>query len=132
MNKEEKKQMKSIIKPLIKECLTEVLVEQGLIKVIQEHNLRENIQPEEKKRLIPEGKPLIKGLQKESAELKKQAIQEVKNIASFSGFDPFAGTEDIDTMESKAQEGVNVDKLFDENMINSWNQQLELIEGKRK
>lgn len=128
MTKEEKKQMKSIIKPLIKECLHEIMLQEGLIRMLKEHNLNEGVQ----KRPTPEGKPVIKALQKESVQEKKQAIQEVKKATAFAGFDPFAGTEDLDSMEAKAQEGVNVDKLFDENMINSWNQQLELLEGKRK
>jgi len=99
MNKEEKKQMKSIIKPLIKECLHEIMLQEGLIRMLKEHNLNESSQQTQnsiQKRPMPETKSVIKSLQKESVEEKKQAIQEVKKAASFSGFDPFAGTEDID------------------------------------
>ena len=121
--------MKSIIKPLIKECLHEIMVEEGLIRMVKEHLV---VETKQKQAVLPESKPVVKQLQKESVQAKQQYVETIKKKVAIGGFDPFAGTEDLDTVEAKAQEGVNVDKLFDESMINSWNQQLELLEGKRK
>jgi hypothetical protein len=124
----DKASLKKVIKPLIKECLQEIMVEEGLIRMVKEHVIKENVQV---KSAPPETKTIIKSLQKESVDKKKQAIQEMKKAATFAGFDPFAGTEDIDSVEVKGQEGVKIDNLFDENMLKSWSQQLELLEGKR-
>lgn len=109
MTKDEKKQMKSIIKPLIKECLHEVMLEEGLIRMVKEHLVVENKQ---KQVILPESKPVVKQLQKESVEAKQQYVETIKKKVSIGGFDPFAGTEDIDSMEAKAQEGVDISKFF--------------------
>lgn len=130
MTKEYKKQMKSIIKPLIKECLKEVLVEEGLIKVMQEHIQQENKQVLAR---VPESKPIVRKLQQESVQKKQESINEIKKNLSGGGFDPFAGTKDIDQMEAEAEskKGVNINSLFGDEMVNSWNQQLDILNGKK-
>jgi hypothetical protein len=127
----DKASLKKVIKPLIKECLKEVLVEEGLIKIVKEHNIREQT---ERRQVLPETKPIVKKLQNESVQNKQQTIKEFKKSLApvLSGFDPFAGTQNIDQIEEKQQEGVDINKLFDNNMVNSWNQQLDMIQGKKE
>jgi len=127
----DKASLKKVIKPLIKECLKEVLIEEGLIKIVKEHNIREQT---ERRQVLPETKPIVKKLQNESVQNKQQTIKEFKKSLTpvLSGFDPFAGTQNIDQIEEKQQEGVDINKLFDNNMVNSWNQQLDMIQGKKE
>lgn len=129
MNK--KSELKKVFKPIIKECLTEILMEEGLIRIVKEHNLREQT---ERRQVLPETKPVVRKLQSESKENKQEAIKEFKKAMApvIKGFDPFAGTADIDAMEAKKQEGVDISKMFGSDTINSWNQQLEMIQGKKE
>ncbi len=109
MTKNEKNEMKSVIKPLIKECLHEIMLEEGLIRMVKEHVIKENVQ---KKAILPETKPVIRELKKENVDAKKQYVESIKKNASMSGFDPFAGTQDLDSLEAKADEGVDITKFF--------------------
>lgn len=130
-------EMKKIIKPLIKECLTEILVEQGLTSLIKENTVS---QPA--KQVFQQPSPVKKQLAQhdESLEEKKRKLREhqekmLKEIGA-SGFDPFAGTEPI--VESNAPEmhdssistgnlmagisgaGVDISRLMNANK-KSWN-----------
>lgn len=118
----DKSSLKKVIKPLIKECLKEVLVEEGLLKFINENTVKQQV--------LPESKPVIKKLQQESVEKKKLVKEEFKKSLNFVGFNPFEGTESIDVLEEKSDEGININSFINENM-DSWNQQLNIIERKK-
>lgn len=127
-----KKELKGIIKPLIKECLTEILVEEGLMKIVKENVVKENIQAPSRRQPIIENKPLVRKLQQESVENKQEAIQEVKKKLTTPAFDPFAGTdvlkEDKEAMQS--QQGVDISALLESN-VESWNEQLRVLENRK-
>lgn len=118
----DKSALKKVIKPLIKECLKEVLVEEGLIKVINESRVSQQT--------LPENKPVIKKLQQESVQQKRVSQDQFKKSVTFAGFNPFEGTNSIDEMEEKSEEGLNINSFINENM-DSWNQQLNMIERKK-
>ena len=124
--------LKKVIKPLIKECLTEILVEEGLMKIVKENVVRENVQTSSHKQPIVENKPMIRKLQQESVQNQQQAIQEVKKKLASPAFDPFSGTnvlkEDKEAMQS--QKGVDISSLLESN-VESWNEQLRVLEGRK-
>jgi hypothetical protein len=127
-----KKELKGIIKPLIKECLTEILVEEGLMKIVKENVVKESMQATPKRQPIVENKPMIRKLQQESVINKQEAIQEVKKKLASPAFDPFAGTdvlkEDKEAMQS--QQGVDISSLLESN-VESWNEQLRILENRK-
>ena len=127
-----KKELKGIIKPLIKECLTEILVEEGLMKIVKENVVKESVQVSPRRQQIVENKPMIRKLQQESVINKQEAIQEVKKKLASPAFDPFAGTdvlkEDKEAMQS--QQGVDISSLLESN-VESWNEQLRVLEGRK-
>ena len=124
--------LKKVIKPLIKECLKEVLMEEGLVKVIKEYNSSTS-ENQVLLRNEPEAQPMIKQLKKEAVQKRSIVAEQLKKSPEFNGFNPFDGTDDIDSMEKKAKlnEGVSLNKLIDTDMIQSWNQQLDIIERKK-
>lgn len=81
-----KEELKNIIKPLIKECLKEVLIEEGFTKM-----LSESVQTKQQ-----EQPKVIRQLQQESIQQSKQTLSEVKkkmlDEIGMGGFDAFAGT----------------------------------------
>lgn len=92
-------QLKKIIKPLIKECLTEILMEQGLKKVIEEavaqppHIQKQVEQPlyeQKEKQFLKNNLPNQKDT---LLEKRKELAQKI----GMSGFDPFKGTMPIDS-----------------------------------
>lgn len=98
-------EMKKIIKPLIKECLTEILMEEGLMKLIKENT---ELQIKEE-RSYEEEAPAKKYVQKEQQFMqnnkKKVNIQETKQKlrqqVGMGGFDPFAGS--LPDLEAKGE-----------------------------
>lgn len=82
-----KEQLKLIIKPLIKECLKEVLIEEGFAKMLSE--TRQDIQEHKQPKIVQE-------LKKESNTLTKQSLSEARkkmlDEIGMGGFDAFAGT----------------------------------------
>ena len=127
-----KKELKGIIKPLIKECLTEILVEEGLMKIVKENVIKENVQVSPRRQPIVENKPMIRKLHEESVVNKQEAIQELKKKVSVGSFDPFAGTETLkeDKQVMQSQQGVDISSLL-ENNVESWNEQLRVLEGRK-
>lgn len=99
-------EMKKIIKPLIKECLTEILMEEGLMKLIKENT---ELQIKEE-RSYEEEAPAKKYVQKEQQFMqenkKKVNIQETKQklrqqVGLGPSFDPFAGS--LPDLEAKGE-----------------------------
>jgi hypothetical protein len=108
-----KTELKNIIKPLIKECLNEILVEEGLKKIVQEGA------SEPVREKINEAKEKLK-------EFKKQMMDEIGG----SGFDPFGGTAPISDKESSGDSGVDISSLLNANG-SAWRSTLNAISGKK-
>jgi hypothetical protein len=85
-----KEELKNIIKPLIKECLKEVLIEEGFTKMLSES--MQSISKEQ----IPEQPKIVQELKNESTNKNKQSLLEVRkkmlDEIGMNGFDAFAGT----------------------------------------
>jgi hypothetical protein len=108
----DKNSLKKVIKPLIKECLTEILYEQGLNKLIEEgikakhseivkENKKQEQQYEVKEvQFMKENQP---NKQNKLQEAKKQLLQKI----SMGGFDPFAGSSPIEGDAEKIAESIN-------------------------
>ena len=95
----DKAELKKIIKPLIKECIREVLIEQGLSKMISESVDIAPIQQTQtiKKQSTQDNKPVIN-------EARKKMIEEIgKSGYMNSRFDPFANTTAL--TEGQASDG---------------------------
>lgn len=97
-----KEELKNIIKPLIKECLKEVLIEEGLTKM-----LAESIERKEK-----EQPKVLQQLKNEAVQQTKQSLVEAKKkmleAIGNSGFDAFSGTEPITEGGTVSQSSVPV------------------------
>ena len=124
-------ELKQIIKPLIKECLKEVLVEEGFTKM-----LSEAIKPQ----------PVAQQI----STVQKQNVQEVtaqkKNVQQIneerkklldsigkSGFDAFAGTEPLkeDVQVKGSDPGIDIGGLMGGNK-DVWKKMLDGMNGKKK
>lgn len=105
----DKNSLKKVIKPLIKECLREVLMEEGLVKVIKEYNV-----PEQPRQV----------LKKETPQRKIPQQTQIKESVSLNGFNIFEGTKPAPKDgEYIEEDGVNIDRLVNKNQ-NSWFQHL--------
>jgi len=104
----DKNSLKKVIKPIIKECLTEILYEQGLNKLIEEsiktkqkevvkENKQEEMYETKEKQFMGLGNQQKKGALHEA---RKQLLEKIGK----NGFDPFAGSLPID---SAGQEQIN-------------------------
>ena len=107
----DKNSLKKVIKPLIKECLTEILYEQGLNKLIEESikTKQREVVKENKEEEAYEAKEVrfMKNAQSNKPnklqEAKKQLLQKI----SMNGFDPFAGSAPIEGDEQQIAESIN-------------------------
>lgn len=123
-------ELKQIIKPLIKECLKEVLIEEGFTKMlseaIQRPSVVEQIKTVEKQR-VAETSVQKKNLQ-EIQQAKKKLLDSIGN----TGFDPFNGTEPLkeDKEVKGADPGIDISSLMGNKQI--WKQTLDGMNGKKK
>jgi len=123
-------ELKQIIKPLIKECLKEVLVEEGFTKMLSEATktqpVIQQIRKVEKDNLqeITAQKNSLRELQ----ENKKKML----NSIGKSGFDVFAGTEPLkeDVQIKGSDPGVDINGLMNDNKA-IWNKMLNAMDGKK-
>jgi len=107
----DKNSLKKVIKPLIKECLTEILYEQGLNKLIEEsiNAKSREVVKESKEEEAYEAKEVsfMKNTQPNKTnklqEAKKQLLQKI----SMNGFDPFAGSTPIEGDGQQIAESIN-------------------------
>lgn len=119
-----KEDLKQIIKPLIKECLREVLIEEGFTKMLSEVK-----QPQPTMRLTQQ-------IKQENAKEQKINLQETKkkmlDAIGQSGFDPFAGSEPLkeDKELITGDPGIDISKLVGENK-QVWKQTLNALNGKK-
>jgi hypothetical protein len=109
MNKQD---LKKIVKPIIKECLTEILYEQGLNKLIEESiktKQREVVKENREEESSYEAKEAR--FMKQTASSKPNKLQEAKKQLlqkiSMGGFDPFAGSMPIEGSEEQIVENLN-------------------------
>jgi hypothetical protein len=115
-----KEQLKLIIKPLIKECLKEVLIEEGFTKMLSE-SVKPSIQMQTKN--IQPLKP-------------KTNLQENRKMMLDSigknGFDPFAGSQPLkeDKELINSDPGIDISSLIGENK-QVWKQTLNALNGKK-
>jgi hypothetical protein len=89
----DKKELKSLIKPIIKECIREVLMEEGLRKVVTESvELPAKVSQQVVAAKPAQPQPENKKLQ----EHKKKLMDEIgKKGYAAAGFDPFSGTKPL-------------------------------------
>lgn len=113
MNKKES--LKKVIKPLIKECLKEVLVEEGLISVINETKVKSQ-------------ETFIQNPVRQNP-VKENLHKQTKYISN-SSFNPFEGTVSTEEKEKIKDEGINISSLINENS-GVWNDHLEYYERKK-
>ena len=108
----DKNSLKKVIKPLIKECLTEILYEQGLNKLIEESiktKQREVVKENREEEQTYEAKEVR--FMKQAASNKPNKLQEAKKQLlqkiSMGGFDPFAGSAPIEGDNEQIVESLN-------------------------
>jgi hypothetical protein len=117
-----KENLKALIKPLIKECLMEVLVEEGFTKLISE-TVRVTPQPVQqiRKQMVQQDKPAS------LVEAKKKMLDAIGS----TGFDAFAGTQPLkeDKEIMTGDSGVDISKLLENKQV--WKQTLNAMNGKK-
>lgn len=124
-------ELKQIIKPLIKECLKEVLIEEGFTKMLSE-TVR---QPS----AVEQIKVVERTVKQENVSQKKniQELQEAKkkmlDAIGQGGFDAFANTQPLqeDVQIKGSNPGVDIGKLMNNNR-GTWNQILQGMTEKKK
>lgn len=137
-----KSELKQLFKPLIKECLNEILVEEGLKKVVEE-NVKKVPQVVEKRTAESSEKELISS----NYEKKKQRLEELRRKYDGMEFNPFAGTDYSPEEESYSpsegdieplahpnlagSSGVDVSKLFSQNK-GVWSAMINAKKGKKE
>jgi hypothetical protein len=108
----DKNSLKKIIKPLIKECLTEILYEQGLNRIIEEsikvkqHEVVKETKHQEESYELKEKKFMNVNKQNtpnKLQEVKKQLLEKIGK----NGFDPFMGSAPLNEERSQNAENLN-------------------------
>ena len=87
----DKNDLKKLLKPLIKECLTEILMEEGLMKIVKENVQREPIQEKQASYERQEQQFIKDNTQNKKISLQEAKTKLLKEIG-INGFDPFAGS----------------------------------------
>jgi hypothetical protein len=88
----DKKELKSLIKPIIKECIREVLMEEGLRKVVNESVTAQPVAKQVSAPPVAQKQVHLQEQQKVK-ELKREILHKIgKSGYSSTGFDPFGGT----------------------------------------
>jgi hypothetical protein len=118
-------ELKQIIKPLIKECLKEVLIEEGFTKMLSE-SVRQPTAVEQIKTETTRAKQDIQAQKAALLEAKKKLID---NIGK-SGFDAFAGTQPLrESEEVNANPGIDISSLMGNKEV--WKQTLDAMNKKK-
>lgn len=104
----DKNTLKKAMKPLIKECLTEILYEQGLNRIIEE-SIKSKEKPIVKEDTTYETREVQ--FMKQNSAPKINKLQEAKKALldkiGKNGFDPFAGSVPIDDASESIAESIN-------------------------
>jgi hypothetical protein len=129
----DKNELKKIIKPIIKECIREVLLEEGLKtltgsqEIVKEEKIvkKTNVNEQKPKQKIDYNKVF-----------NKEVVERNKKLGfdlGGSGFNPFQGTISSSEKETMKTETVNEQKIS--NMIgqsaNQWNKILDAMNGRK-
>lgn len=133
----DKQELKKIIKPLIKECIREVLLEEGLKTLTGQQELVK----EERTILKAQPKQQTQPTEKKKLDFnkifKKDVVEKNKKLGfdlGETGFNPFQGTVSADQKEKMKVETVTEQKIG--NMIdqssNQWTKILEAMNNGRK
>jgi hypothetical protein len=100
----QKADLKKLIKPLIKECIMEFFVEQGLTKVISEAKQAAPSAPAPQKKtavVMPRANPMGQVIEAKAAESKNVIIKELKQAGIMTEkFNPFANTHALDEAQA--------------------------------
>ena len=124
-----KEQLKLIIKPLIKECLKEVLVEEGFAKMLSE-SVR---QPDSVQQIVQTTKNNLTEIasQKNSLIEMQQNKKKLLDAIGNTGFDAFAGTQPLkeDTEIVNSDPGIDISRLLENKLV--WKQTLNAMNGKK-
>jgi hypothetical protein len=131
------KELKAMLKPLIKQCIREVLVEEGLGKIIAESKTESVKETKEQ----PQVKKVIKEQTVQITEARKKMLEEIGKSGYMSNkFDPFAGTKPLTEAQASnaaagpmsnidpSDPGVDISNLLSGNK-NTWK---TLVAGKAK
>lgn len=130
-------ELKKIIKPMIKECIKEVLLEEGLSKIIAESKVQPTFLPVDEKAEARFEQQLAKTRPISPAQKlapKKEPLQEARkkmlDAIGNSGFDAFAGTEPLrEQTEVKGSDpGIDISNLLGNKEV--WKQQLDAMNKK--
>lgn len=112
-------EMKKIIKPLVKECIKEILYEEGVMKLVQENIHKQNIIPHkevsQENYISKERQFMEKNTQNPKISLQEAKKKLLKEIA-MTGFDPFAGTLPVDDNSSEENQ-INGEDLLPESKV---------------
>jgi hypothetical protein len=121
-------ELKNMIKPLIKECLNEILVEEGFKKIMQESVSHQEVKTVSApiSRVAEPVREKINEAKEKLKEFKKQMMDEIGG----AGFDPFGGTAPITDKESSGDSGVDISSLLNANG-SAWRSTLNAISGKK-
>lgn len=128
--------MKALLKPLIKQCIREVLMEEGLGKVIAEAKTETAKQPLQEKKVVQKQTPQV-------PEARKRMLEEIgRSGYTAPNFDPFAGTKPLTEAQASggpasgplanidpSDPGVDISGLMNGNNKKIWN---ALVGGKAK
>ncbi len=127
----DKQELKKIIKPLIKECIREVLLEEGLKTLTGSQELVK----EEKIVERVEQKPKLKQKVDYNKVFKKDVVERNKKLGfdmSGGSFDPFAGTIPIDQVKSvETPKEMKVKDMISES-AGKWNKIFNAVSGKKE
>lgn len=133
----DKNSLKKVIKPLIKECLKEILYEEGLMKLVKEninYNKTSETISEEQKYIKKEREFVKKNIEQPKLNL-KEAKKKLLDEIGMNGFDPFYGSEPLPQDSNQFHEdgvqesrllagiqgsGVDISRLMNANK-QSWN-----------
>lgn len=98
----QKAELKKLIKPLIKECIMEFFVEQGLTKVIAEAKETTTAPVQRKAPVVmPRSNPVGQIVEAKAAEAKNVIVKELKQAGIMTDkFNPFANTQALDEAQA--------------------------------
>lgn len=129
-----KSEFKELVKPIIKECIKEFLLQEGILSVLSESIQQNKVIPQKIEQPKQENTSISEKLNSFKQDLKKEEIRIAFNTPKaevikesgkkqFGGFDPYAGTEELPSTASPespqtlsgiipGDPGVNLDGLF--------------------
>lgn len=98
----QKAELKKLIKPIIKECIMEFFVEQGLTKVIAEAKQAAPAPVQKKAPVVmPRGNPMGQIVEAKAAESRNIIVKELKQAGIMTDkFNPFANTQALDEAQA--------------------------------